>query len=265
MLAIEDPSFISTKEYRRFAEFCGACKRSGYIGLCHGLPGVGKTYAATHFTNWELIERWRQTFDEYNAPPAVRSYDSILITPGVAESPKEIATQVRTARFWLEHAISYSYIDTDQPEATKGNQVKLIVVDEADRLSPLGFEQLRAISDREKISVIFIGMQGLEKRLARYAQLYSRIGFVHEFKLLSAEEVVFIAERKWTELGCTFNKNDFVDAEALASIVRITNGNFRLIGRLLAQVQRILEVNGLNLISKEVIETARKNLVIGIE
>jgi Holliday junction resolvasome RuvABC ATP-dependent DNA helicase subunit len=56
---------------------------------------------------------------------------------------------------------------------------------------------------------------------------------------------------------------DFTDQEAINAIVRITGESFRLIHRLLMQIDRILEINKLQTITKEVVETALENLIIG--
>ncbi|PXA55031.1 ATP-binding protein, partial [Staphylococcus pseudintermedius] len=59
--------------------------------------------------------------------------------------------------------------------------IDLIIVDEIDRIKVQNLEQFRAIYDEHNLAMIFIGMPGIEKKLSRYTQLYSRIGFEHEF------------------------------------------------------------------------------------
>jgi DNA transposition AAA+ family ATPase len=135
----------------------------------------------------------------------------------------------------------------------------LVIIDEAGRLRTRSLEQVRALYDEGRYGVVLLGMPGIEKRLARYPRLYSRVGFVHQFRPLGAEEVRFLLTRKWEQLGLRLSPEDFTDAEALAAVVRITGGNFRL----LTQVERILAINELRTVTKEVVETAREGLVIG--
>lgn len=86
---------------------------------------------------------------------------------------------------------------------------------------------------------------------------------MHHYKPLSAEEQLFVLTRKWPHLGLG-NTDDFATTEAVAAITRITNGNFRLITRLVDQIERLLEVNEINTVTKEVVEAARESLIIGL-
>jgi DNA transposition AAA+ family ATPase len=111
-----------------------------------------------------------------------------------------------------------------QPDPTA-----LILIDEADRLKMTGLEQMRAIFDQGGIGMVLIGMPGLEKQLARYPQLYSRIGFVHEFKPLSREEVRQLLQERWWPALAPMPDGGIADEESIAAIIRITGGNFLLI------------------------------------
>ena len=106
-------------------------------------------------------------------------------------------------------------------------------------------------------------MPGIEKRLARYPQLYSRVGFVHAFRTLRADEIRRLLAEHGPEVGLTLPASGLPDPEAIAAIIRITGGNFRLLRRLLSQVERILGTNQLQAVTAAVVEAARESLVIG--
>ena len=263
-----DPAaeFLITKEYRRFAKFLDAVRRYRYIGLCYGPPGVGKTLSARYYAQWEQLEpRLRDPFWAKAPPAALLARATLVYTPAVANAPTVIDRHLRFLCQSLTWAID-EVIPLDAGIPRRGvdhTRAELIVVDEADRLKMQSLEQLRDLYDRNAIGLVLIGMPGIEKQLARYPQLYSRVGFVHQYRTLSTDEMRFILAHKWEQLGLALAPDDVTDVEAIAAIARITGGNFRLIQRLFAQIERILQINELRLITKEVVETARENLVIG--
>ncbi len=138
----------------------------------------------------------------------------------------------------------------------------LIMVDEADRLRMSSLEQLRSIFDASGLGMVLIGMPGIEKRLARYPQFYSRIGFVHEFRPLGKADIEELLAQCWTPPGITPPREPFAP-EIVARIVQMTEGNFRLLSRLLTQLERVLDVNEAEQVSLPILEAARESLVIG--
>ena len=123
-------------------------------------------------------------------------------------------------------------------------------------------EQLRSIFDQSGLGMVLIGMPGIEKRIARYPQFFSRIGFVHEFRALSDADIQVLLEQRWAPVGIHL-PDPSPSPEVIAAIIRLTRGNFRLLVRLLTQMERVITINGLHTFSVDVVETARENLVIG--
>ena len=69
----------------------------------------------------------------------------------------------------------------------------------------------------------------------------------------------------WVPAGVTLPAISELDAETAAAIIRVTGGNFRLLDRLLTQMERIMRINDLAQVTKEVVESAGESLVIGPE
>ena len=273
------PPFLVTREHRRFAEFADTVRRHWYIGVCWGPPGVGKTLSARQYAGTDDWEQWQRVLASSKisgpgpVPATLLSARSALWTPTVTATAKEIDQALPRACQQISWAVNYhvhGHVDPlMHPESAASGLTELLIVDEADRLKTTGLEQVRDYYDRHHMGVILIGMPGIEKRLARYPQLYSRIGFAHEYRPLNPDELNAVLTRRWNtdSLAVSAGRapdDDLARTVAIATIARITGGNFRLIDRLLAQIHRIQQLNNLATVTPEVVEAAREALLIGI-
>jgi AAA domain len=102
---------------------------------------------------------FRRMFDQIREPSfSVLGY-GVVVQNGAYSKP--------------EHMIGLP--DRSLRQRTMCDPTRPILVDEADRLKMASLEQMHAIFDAPGIGLVLIGMPGIEKRLARCPQFYSRI------------------------------------------------------------------------------------------
>lgn len=263
------PAFVSTREHRRFVEFADTVRSHRYIGLCYGPPGIGKTLSARHYAGTDEWEQWyplaRNGGPLPPVPEDVQQSRTAFFTPTVAATIKQIDQGLPRACQQISWAIDYAqhgHVDPYvHPESQHSGNTELLIIDEADRLKTAGLEQVRDFYDRHHLGVILIGMPGIEKRLARYPQLYSRIGFAHEYRPLRSDELTAVVTKRLPALDPT--DAGLAHSAALAAIVRATNGNFRLADRLVTQIRRVLTINGHTHLTPEAVDAALEALLIG--
>jgi DNA transposition AAA+ family ATPase len=294
---------VETVEYHRFVEFCDACREFRYIGLCYGAPGIGKTLSALRYSRAEMIRKvHREPAESRDQLPidTVLYTTEVVNTPARVQSDihttrerlKEVALRPiqRKATDTLEAIrlrdkahraevmnkpgcspcdpppVDPSYFETfERFQALKRavpDPTTLILVDEADRLHMNSLEVIRSIFDDGGIGMVLIGMPGIEKRVARFPQFYSRIGFVHEFRPLDEAQMTTLLNEGWLPAGVRL-PDAVLSPDVIATLIRMSGGNFRLLTRLLTQVERILKVNQADIVSKEIVIAARDSLVIG--
>lgn len=260
----EQPSeFILTSEYLKFIEFCDACATNKYIGVCIGRAGVGKTSSAKFFAEWQIVEPLLgKPVRTQELPPTLLSCTAAFYTPDVSTTAKRVYSSVGLLRNRFEDLICKA-TEWHCPEVYHRNpqerHLRLLIVDEAQRLSFNALEALRDIFDRSHVGLILVGMPGFDRKLNRYPQLHSRVGFLHEFKPLAQQDMKTVIESKWRELALPYTAEDAVSA----AIIRLTNGNLRLVTRIFIEIDRLRRLNRLASISVDVVEVARQGLLLG--
>jgi DNA transposition AAA+ family ATPase len=259
----EKKSFLITSQYRRFAEMCNKSQTSKFIGLFYGKTGLGKTESALHYANWRTVEPLlEQPAAARIIPTSVLHSSAAVFTPEVNISTSKLESSIKVLRNRFDELV-------DQATNWHGHEfdfyphrfLKLLIIDEADRLKLGALEVVRDIYDRKNLSIILIGSPGIDRRLRRagYGQLYSRFNLIYEMQPLNTNEMSLFIAQKWLELKLPLTVDDGVSK----AIMRIANGNFRVLIRIFSEIERLQKLNCFSMITPDVVEAARKSLLLG--
>jgi hypothetical protein len=144
---------LLTKEHRRFEEFCNACRRHRYVGLCYGPPGVGKTLSARHYARWDMMEDRDPLDGNSPVPREIAECRTLFYTAPVTNSPRQVRDDITEGMFLLRALVGKAESKPGELPNYR-DCCELVIVDEADRLKMPALEQLRDIYDRGNFGLI---------------------------------------------------------------------------------------------------------------
>lgn len=94
-------------------------------------------------------------------------------------------------------------------------------------------------------------------RPSRRHELYGRISFAHEDRPPTSDKLTGVQTQRLSNASKT-TVNGLAHATAIATIVRITGGKFRLVDRLVTPIERIQVLNKLDTLTPEVVNAPTK-------
>lgn len=97
-------------------------------------------------------------------------------------------------------------------------------------------------------------MPGVDKRLARDPQLYSRIGFAHEHRQSTPEELTAVLAIRLPPEDEAADDGP-AHAKAITTIIWILGGFFRLVDRQPTRIERVPTVHSFTGLTPEIVDT----------
>lgn len=246
-------SFVQTKEYRRFVQVCEAGRRYGYIVACIGERGVGKTWAARQYAQWDVFGPLLSAHG-VSFPPECPIPQTAFYTPKSTVTPKsleqDLALLLWSLQLLADHALPGGQEALPLSGRLRPAVVNMLIVDEVDRLSHPCLAVLQDVFERERLCLVLLGRSGSAARLLRVDALASQTGVLHPFRTLEKVEIHTFLEQQVQRLGLS------VKAEAVEVFTKKTRGNLRTMRLVLQHLDYMVERQGAFLVTGDVIEEA---------
>lgn len=220
---------ISTMQYVK--EIAQLCHTNNRIGVCVGVAGLGKTYAAKAYAK-EFI-------------------DTILIESNYNFTAKALLLEIHKNTGLSCKGSSYEMMEEIIDKLSGSN--RLLIIDEAENLRREALEIARRIHDKTNIGILLIGrailLQNLRGKKNQYDQLYSRVMYNKQITELTLSDVtkVLISAGQDTNMAKKY--------------LFYSNKNARRLEHLLSISIGLAKLNGKSEVDDAVLERASKILI----
>lgn len=219
--------FISTVNYQKLKEICEALLETSFgleMAKVVGRAGLGKTTSAER-----IVTQMPNV--------AYVCYDDLMSHVGLIREIAFVLGGLRPSR-------------TDQCREIimdeLARQRRVILVDEADKMSSKHFNTLRTVlHDKCRVPIVLIGEESLTEKVSRERRLISRISKKLTFEPLSQPDVlVFFRTAMDTDLS----------PKQAAKIAKASGGDFRMLINKGLEMEQIRDASGLKAITEEIID-----------
>ena len=139
-------------------------------------------------------------------------------------------------------------------ESIHRNYIKLLIVDEADRLKEDGFELLRDIHDRTGGALLLVGLPSIWGIITHHEKFLSRIGLTFDFEPLPEEEILKTFLPKLVFPHWKFDPADENDLSLGRKIWARTGPSLRNLRKVIQTASGIAHITDVELIDETVIE-----------
>lgn len=230
--------FFENRDAASVIGLCSSCQEDMGLGIVVGKSGFGKTHALKHYAKLSRVA-YVECDDIMSSRDLVEAIEKAL---GIPQAYGTIWKRVNGIR-----------------EFFNVNQGYLLIIDEADKLiskyTQKKMEILRAIFDQSDVGIVIAGEPKLEAQIKSYLTRFAnRIDFYVSLKGLTPQDV-----EKYLE-------GYKVEPEAMNELIsRACNhqtGCFRLLGRTLDNIIRIMNESGQEVITLKIISQASKMMML---
>lgn len=213
-----------------------------------GTAGIGKTVAAN-----EILEAKNRNQSHTGVSPV------ILVTLHPKPTPRAIASEIAKELSQKQPRWKTSNeIASEVSELIVRNDLRLIMVDEADRLDETGFDLLRSVFDSTGCPIMLVGLPQLMRVISKYEQFDSRVGLRLTFETLDEEEVIsnFLPKLEYPNWKYDLQKN--ADIEMGRFLWDKAKPSLRKLINIIKLSDYVAEVHGRSAIDLEIIKEAMR-------